>query len=288
MRLHRGIASCALLAAGLIGLSASDSAGESKSAGGGARIPWASDYEAALEEAEVEGKLVMVDFFTDWCGWCRRLDADTYQNPEVVTRARRLVCVRVNAERRVDLARRYKVRAYPSIAFVHPDGSLMEMIRGYQPPGLFASALDRATDTRGERFILTQRLRDHPDLSEVRYDLALLLLRNGEDSLALNQVDTLLTGGSDLLEDAIRGLRLARGRLLLSLGRPHDAREDLSIAVDKCKGSTRYGEALYYLAEAALADGDVNEARKLYKKLLQERPQGWLAERSRSRLSDLG
>lgn len=30
-----------------------------------------------------EDKLVIVDFYTDWCGWCKKLDAETYKDPEV-------------------------------------------------------------------------------------------------------------------------------------------------------------------------------------------------------------
>lgn len=29
-------------------------------------------------------KLIIVDFYTDWCGWCKRLDNETYKDPEVV------------------------------------------------------------------------------------------------------------------------------------------------------------------------------------------------------------
>ncbi|HNV99673.1 MAG TPA: DUF255 domain-containing protein [Chitinophagales bacterium] len=31
-----------------------------------------------------EEKLILVDFYTDWCGWCKKLDIETYTNAEVV------------------------------------------------------------------------------------------------------------------------------------------------------------------------------------------------------------
>ena len=264
-------------------------AGETPTAAKGqAGIVWASDFESALEEAQIDGKLVMVDFFTDWCGWCRRLDSDTYSDSEVGAHARRLVCVKVNAERRTEIARRYGVRAYPTIAFLRPDGSLVDVVRGYLPPRQFVPVMDRLTDSAGERFTLLQRLKDHPDLMDVRSDLARLLIRDGEAARALAEIDTCLQAEGSLDEENRWDLHLDRGRLLVELGRAHDARKELKEYVDERKRASRHAESIFFYAEACLADGDKKEARRFYRKLLEERPQGWLAERSRSRLGKLG
>ncbi len=41
-----------------------------------------------MEEAErvskLDDKKIIVDVYTDWCGWCKRLDADTYSKAEVI------------------------------------------------------------------------------------------------------------------------------------------------------------------------------------------------------------
>ncbi len=39
---------------------------------------------AELEEkSKKEPRKVLVDFYTTWCGWCKRMDRDTFQNPEI-------------------------------------------------------------------------------------------------------------------------------------------------------------------------------------------------------------
>lgn len=47
-------------------------------------INWLTWEEAvALTKNEGNTKKVFVDVYTDWCGWCKKMDKDTFQNPEV-------------------------------------------------------------------------------------------------------------------------------------------------------------------------------------------------------------
>ena len=56
------------------------------------------EVEAAMK---VEKKKVFIDLYTDWCGWCKRMDASTFIDPTVVNYMNRnYYCVKFNAERR--------------------------------------------------------------------------------------------------------------------------------------------------------------------------------------------
>ncbi|WP_350287523.1 DUF255 domain-containing protein [uncultured Croceitalea sp.] len=47
-------------------------------------VQWISWQEAvALSKSDDIPKKVFVDVYTDWCGWCKKMDKDTFQNPEV-------------------------------------------------------------------------------------------------------------------------------------------------------------------------------------------------------------
>src|SRR5689334_3927315 len=47
------------------------------------KLVW-MDWNTGYEKAIKTGKIVLVDAYTDWCGWCKRMDRDTYSQPLVI------------------------------------------------------------------------------------------------------------------------------------------------------------------------------------------------------------
>ncbi len=47
-------------------------------------INWISWEEAVqLSKSDAQPKKIFVDVYTDWCGWCKKMDKNTFQHPEV-------------------------------------------------------------------------------------------------------------------------------------------------------------------------------------------------------------
>lgn len=107
-----------------------------------ADIVWERDYALASAKSRASGKPLCIDFYTDWCGWCKKLNADVYPNARVQTLARSFVMLKLDAEREgAPQARTFGVTGFPTLIFVAPQGKPLTKIGGYLPADQLAAAM---------------------------------------------------------------------------------------------------------------------------------------------------
>lgn len=106
-------------------------------------IAWVTDLPNALTTASRQNKLVLVDFYTDWCGYCKKLDEETYPDPAVESAIKKdFIPVRINADADKVTAEKYNVTGYPTITILDAKGSKVSEIIGYLPPKEFLAKLN--------------------------------------------------------------------------------------------------------------------------------------------------
>ncbi|MCK4549958.1 MAG: DUF255 domain-containing protein [Candidatus Krumholzibacteria bacterium] len=111
---------------------------------------WMS-FESGMELARNMGKPVVIDFYTSWCGWCKVMDKDTFRDKNVASYLNEhFISIKLNAEQKTgslkyggrnytpaQLARAFKVRGYPSVAYLDEKGGLIFVDAGFKKPGQF-------------------------------------------------------------------------------------------------------------------------------------------------------
>jgi thiol:disulfide interchange protein len=109
-------------------------------------VTWLTSYEEAMTAAKKNKQPVMIDFYADWCGWCKRLDSDTYIDKDVVALASEFVSLKLDADVEGDLSSRYKVVGLPTILFIDADGKEIHRVVGYRPPADFVKEMNSALE----------------------------------------------------------------------------------------------------------------------------------------------
>lgn len=115
----------------------------------GDESPWLADFDAAARVAAAANKDLLVDFTgSDWCIWCKRLDAEVFRHESFLREVQRsyvLVALDFpngedarklvpNPERNQELAERFEIQGFPTVLLMTPEGEVYGST-GYQPGG---------------------------------------------------------------------------------------------------------------------------------------------------------
>jgi thioredoxin-related protein len=167
--------------------------------------PGTPAWADVLAKAKAANKPVFVDFSTTWCGWCKRLDRDTFSQASVAAVMTAFVNVHVDAEQGEgpDLAKRFGVSGFPTLVVVDATGDEIDRIGGYLPPEAFVKEIARIQ--RGEDTLpaMRKQVAEHPE------DLALALKlvdkladSKAKEALALATVVEKRAAGKDRAREA--------------------------------------------------------------------------------------
>lgn len=126
--------------------------------GAQAQVKWHTIEEAAA--AQIEERLYFVDFYTSWCGYCKKMDRETFSDPTVAKILNRYYYpVKFDAEgsstfqwrgktyRPVNQGRNRQhefargLQGYPTFVLYQADGTLLQAIPGFYSPKDFVVIL---------------------------------------------------------------------------------------------------------------------------------------------------
>lgn len=86
---------------------------------------WLS-FEEGLKKAKKENKLILMDIYAKWCHWCNVIENTTYRDKEVIELINKYyIPVRVDAEKRPDINKKYNQGGLPSTLILDKNGNIV-------------------------------------------------------------------------------------------------------------------------------------------------------------------
>ena len=124
-----------------------------------AQVKWLS-FEEAVAQAKIDPKPIFIDVYTDWCGWCKKMDKATFSEEKIATMLENdFYPVKFNAEQKESInfnnhefkfiangRKGYNELAvalldgklsYPSVVFLNEKMERITILPGYRGPDDF-------------------------------------------------------------------------------------------------------------------------------------------------------
>ncbi|WP_158281534.1 thioredoxin family protein [Sediminitomix flava] len=123
------------------------------------KIHWLA-FDEAVTEAQKTERMILIDVYTEWCGWCKHMGNKTYQDDHLASYVNsHFLPVKLNAETRKkilfkgepiptkEFVRQQGVKVYPSIIIMDDKGSI-RLLEGYHNEKELMSALKALEESR--------------------------------------------------------------------------------------------------------------------------------------------
>ncbi len=85
-------------------------------------------FEECLKKAKAEDKLLFIDFYTEWCGPCKRVSREVFPKKDIGDfYNKHFVNLKIDAEKGEgpELAKKYKIDTYPTFLFINFKGEII-------------------------------------------------------------------------------------------------------------------------------------------------------------------
>lgn len=121
-------------------------------------IKW-NDFNTGYQLAVKKNKILLVDVYTNWCGWCKVMDRETYAKQEVSSLINdKFIPVKFNPEIRdveyeyngkkyngqqlTGVISNYQLKGYPATIFINTKTHKISLVSGYKNAQEFTGILN--------------------------------------------------------------------------------------------------------------------------------------------------
>lgn len=112
-------------------------------------VKWETSLPAAQARAKAEHKLIFMDVWTGWCGWCIKLQKDTFPSAQGLKALAKVVPLSLMTQTKDSKPTEnkiyesiFKVDGFPALFLLDERGKVVSQQPGYLAPGPFQAWID--------------------------------------------------------------------------------------------------------------------------------------------------
>lgn len=252
------------------------------------RVQWWRSLSAGLKEARKAAKPVLVYFFVADSQYCGQFEAAVLADKDVVQRVQEFVCVRVDAARYADDARRYDVRGAPTVVLLDRLGEELARVAGVVEKEKLLARLAEARRGTATFRELQQQARRHPSDVEVNWKVAQTFLDEGREDLAEPHLRNVIAGDEVNRYGCTDKALFALGVVLGHQKRHAQAAYCHEQLLERWPSFVQKDKALYCLGLSRLALRQTEKARVVLEQLVREFPESAVVKQAKETLEKSG
>jgi len=235
------------------------------------KIVWSSSLDSTLNLAAEKNQPILIDFYTDWCSWCKKLDEDTFQDSTVIDYLKDFYMVKINAEEQTEIAKKYNIVGFPTVVLCKHDGSEIDRFHYAEPEDFIRTVKDYLND-KGTLADLIRQEETYPDSIELKFEIAdKYVYRNDSENAAVYYRKIIALGKDDttgVVVQALMGLGNAFNR-----SKEYDsAKVYFNQVLTDYPDAEDIERARYYMGYIAEKLGNKEEAREYWQTCMENVP----------------
>lgn len=157
-------------------------------------VKWESSFDAALEKASSEDKMLMMFFYKKGSKLCAELENESINQSEVVELSKKFVCVKVEKNRDKAIAEKFGIGSVPHTLFITGERKKLGRVRGYEKPGVFAKKVKEVYESIKIEKESREVLRNQPDNLEANLKLGKVYIIREMRDLAIHCLKKVVNG----------------------------------------------------------------------------------------------